>query len=107
MGFARITVPPRVVRGEAFEVRVSIRHPMETGFRVDDVGASIPRNTLRDVVVRYGNTVVLRANLGSGIAANPYLRFFVTAQDSGPLSVEWVDDAGEPGNASVEVNVAT
>ena len=54
MGFARIAIPPRVARGDAFEVRVSIRHPMETGFRVDDVGASIPRNTLRDVVVRYG-----------------------------------------------------
>jgi len=106
MAFARIVVPPRVARGEAFEVRVSIRHPMETGFRVDDVGHSIPRNTLREVVVRYGDAIVLRASLGSGIAANPYLRFFVTARDSGPLTVEWVDDAGEPGTASADVNVA-
>jgi len=106
MAFARIVVPPRVARGEAFEVRVSIRHPMETGFRVDDVGRSIPRNTLREVVVRYGDAIVLRASLGSGIAANPYLRFFVTARESGPLAVEWVDDAGEPGTASADVNVA-
>ena len=106
MAFARIVVPSRVAPGEAFEVRVSIRHPMETGFRVDDVGRSIPRNTLRDVVVRYGDSIVLRASLGSGIAANPYLRFFVTARDSAPLTVEWVDDAGEPGAASAEVNVA-
>ena len=107
MGFARIAIPPRVARGDAFEVRVSIRHPMETGFRVDDVGASIPRNTLRDVVVRYGGTIVLRASLGSGIAVNPYLRFVVTAQESGPLRVDWVDVAGEPGRASAEVVVAT
>lgn len=106
MAFARIVVPARVARGEAFEVRVSIRHPMETGFRVDDVGRSIPRNTLREVVVRYGDAIVLRASLGSGIAANPYLRFFVTARDGGPLTVEWVDDAGEPGTASADVNVA-
>ena len=106
MAFARIVVPPRVTRGEAFEVRVSIRHPMETGFRVDDVGKSIPRNTLREVVVRYGDAIVLRASLGSGIAANPYLRFFVTARDRAPLAVECIDDAGEPGTASADVNVA-
>jgi thiosulfate oxidation carrier complex protein SoxZ len=105
MAFARIVVPPSVTRGAAFEVRVSIRHPMETGFRVDDVGATIPRNTLREVTVRYAGAVVLRGRLGSGVAANPYLRFHVTAQDSGPLTVDWVDDAGEAGHASVEVRV--
>jgi len=106
MAFARIQLPPSVKRGDPIEVRISIRHPMETGFRVDDVGRSIPRNTLRDVVVRYGDAIVLRASLGSGIAANPYLRFFVTAREAGPLTVEWVDDAGEPGTASADVNVA-
>ena len=106
MAFARIQLPPSVKRGDPIEVRISIRHPMETGFRVDDVGRSIPRNTLREVVVRYGDAIVLRASLGSGIAANPYLRFFVTAHDSGPLAVEWVDDAGEPGTVRADVNVA-
>ncbi len=105
MAFARIVVPPAVARGEAFEVRVSIRHPMETGFRVDDRGNGIPRNTLREVVARYAGVEVLRASLGSGIAANPYLRFFVTAQDSGPLTVEWVDDAGKRGTATTDVKV--
>ena len=106
MAFARIVVPQRVARGEAFEVRVSIRHPMETGFRVDDVGRSIPRNTLREVVVRYGDAIVLRASLGSGIAANPYLRFFVTARASGELVFEWIDDAGVRVSERAPVTVA-
>ena len=106
MAFARIQIPPSVKRGDAIEVRISIRHPMETGFRVDDVGRTIARNTIRDLVCRYRGTEVFRANLGSGIAANPYLRFYVTATESGELAFEWVDDAGERGDARAAVVVA-
>jgi sulfur-oxidizing protein SoxZ len=78
---------------------------METGFRVDDVGHAIPRNTLRSLVCRYNGVEIFRASLGSGIAANPYLRFFVTARESGSLAFEWVDDAGETGSAETPVVV--
>jgi len=105
MAFARIQVPAAVRRGEAFEVRLSIRHPMETGYRVDDAGKPIPRNTIREVVCRRNGAVVLRASLGPGIAANPYLRFFVTAIDSGDVVVEWIDDAGERGEARAALSV--
>jgi sulfur-oxidizing protein SoxZ len=105
MAFARVTVPPAVKRGEAIEVRISIRHPMETGFRVDDVGKTIARNTIREFVCRYNGAEVFRASLGSGIAANPYLRFFVAAADSGELVFEWVDDAGERGDARGAISV--
>ena len=38
---ARMTVPDRVARGTPFEVRIQIRHPMETGYRTDEMGKSI------------------------------------------------------------------
>lgn len=107
MAFARIQVPAVARRGETFEVRLSIRHPMETGFRVDDTGKTIPRNTLRSFRCRYNGVEVFRASLGSGIAANPYLRFFVTAVDSGELLIDWIDDAGETGDARATIEVAT
>ncbi len=91
---SRVNVPARVVRGEPFEVRISIRHAMETGYRMDDRGKSIPRNVIRTFVCRYNGDVVFAAQLSSGIAANPYLRFFVTARESGELAFEWSDDAG-------------
>src|ERR1700741_435293 len=106
MAFARIQVPPATKTGEAVEVRISIRHPMEPGFRVDDLGKTIPRNTIKELVCRYDGREVFRASLGSGIAANPYLRFWVTATTSGELAFEWVDDAGEKGDARAAVNVA-
>ena len=106
MAFARIQVPPAVKSGGAVEVRISIRHPMETGFRVDDAGKTIARNTIKDLVCRYDGREVFRASLGSGVSANPYLRFWITATAAGELAVEWVDDAGERGDARAAVNVA-
>jgi sulfur-oxidizing protein SoxZ len=91
---ARINVPAKVARNEPFEVRLQIRHAMETGYRTDDTGKAIPRNVVRNVTCRYNGDVVFAAQLSSGIAANPYLRFFVTARSSGELVFEWVDDAG-------------
>jgi len=106
MAFARLQWPPTVRRGEDFEVRVSIRHPMETGYRVDDSGTPYRRNAIREIVCRYNGTVVFRARTNTGIAANPYLRLFVTAVASGEIAVEWIDDAGERGDARGPVTVA-
>jgi sulfur-oxidizing protein SoxZ len=103
---ARVTVPAQAKRGEPFEVRISIRHAMETGYRTDDVGKSIPRNVIRTFSCRYDGTEVFSAHLSSGIAANPYLRFFVTATQTGTLTFDWVDDAGARGSESAVVTVA-
>ena len=103
---ARISVPSRIARGEPFEVRIQIRHPMETGYRTDDLGKAIPRNVIRTFTCRYNGETVFAARLSSGIAANPYLRFFVTARASGELTFEWIDDAGTRGSDRVAVTVA-
>jgi sulfur-oxidizing protein SoxZ len=102
---ARISVPAGVARGEPFEVRIQIRHAMETGYRTDDAGKSIPRNVIRTLTCRYDGETVFAARLSSGIAANPYLRFFVTARESGALSFDWIDDAGTRGSDRVAVTV--
>ena len=102
---ARINVPAAVARGKPFEVRILIRHPMETGYRTDDTGKSIPRNVIRTFTCRYNGETVFSARLSPGIAANPYLRFFVTARESGELTFEWIDDAGARGTDRVAVTV--
>jgi len=106
MADSRINIPGKLVRGQPFEVRISIRHPMETGYRMDNAGKSIPRNVIRSFICRYKGTVVFSARLSSGIAANPYLRFFITALDSGDLDFEWTDDAGVRGSDRASVTVA-
>lgn len=102
---ARIQIPRQVKRGAPFEVRVAVQHIMETGFRYDAFGKIIPKNVVNTLVCRYNGEVVFRAELGSGISANPYLLFYTVAERSGELEFAWVDDAGVKGAERVAVTV--
>jgi sulfur-oxidizing protein SoxZ len=101
----RVQVPPQVRKGEPFEIRVLVQHPMETGFRRDQNGAAVPLNIVDKLVCRIGGREVFRAELGTGIAANPYLSFYAIAEQSGQVEVEWSDDRGARGRASALVHV--
>lgn len=105
MILGRVQVPPKVAKGEPFEVRVVLQHPMETGFRRDMHGRTVPVNVVDRLVARIGGVEVFRATLGTGVAANPYIAFHAEAEASGTLEVEWSDDRGERGRATAPVNV--
>ena len=106
MMLGKVQVPPAVKRGEAFEVRVLVQHPMETGFRRDLDGQSIPTNIVDKLACRLAGREIFSAELGTGIAANPYIAFFTTADASGELVVEWSDDRGEKGRVTTMVTLA-
>ena len=95
---ARIQVPQQVKRGEVIDVRILIQHPMETGFRHDDVGHLIKRNIINALTCRYNGVEVFRADLSSGISANPFLQFHTIAEASGELEFSWIDDEGKQGS---------
>ena len=105
MANARIQVPDELKHGEVFEVRLLIRHPMETGFRYNNVGKSIPKNVIHLITCRYNGVEVFRAETSSGIAANPYLSFFAVAEASGELEFVWTDDAGVTETERVPIHV--
>lgn len=105
MSDARVQVPERVRRGESFEVKILIRHPMEPGFRLTDDGKKLARNVIRELRCTYGGQEVFRVEPSSGIAANPLFSFLVIARESGELIFEWDDDSGtrETGRAAITV----
>lgn len=103
---ARIHIPETVKRGQVFEIRLLIRHPMETGFRYNNVGQKIPKNIVHTVTCRYNGKEIFRAELFPGIAANPYFSFFTTAESSGELECVWTDDAGVTGSERVAITVS-
>jgi sulfur-oxidizing protein SoxZ len=105
MSVARIQVPATAKRDEIITVRIAIQHAMETGFRYDIMGRPVPKNVVNTLACRYNGVEVFRAELGSGIAANPYLQFYMRAAESGELVFEWVDDAGERGAERTPINV--
>ena len=102
---ARIQVQREARRGDLIEVRIVIQHPMETGFRYDSLGRQTPRNVIQRFECRYGGVEVFRASMGAGIAANPYLRFFVRAERSGDIECSWVDQENASGTVSAWVTV--
>jgi sulfur-oxidizing protein SoxZ len=103
---ARIQLPASAKRGEVIEIRVLVQHPMETGYRYDDIGKPIPRNVITRLTCTYDGNEVLRADMTQGIAANPYLQFYAVAESSGEVQISWVDDEGVSGSERQLLNVA-
>lgn len=102
---ARVQLPKTAKSGEVISVRIAIRHPMETGFRFGINGRAVPKNVINTLTVRYNDMEVFRAEMGSGVAANPLLQFCMIARASGELLFQWVDDAGVHGEERAQLVV--
>ena len=90
MTVARVVVPERVSRGQAFEIKALIAHPMETGFRKNAVGDAIARNIVTRFYCRYDGEDVFAWELHPGIAANPFVAFHTVATRTADVELTWV-----------------
>ena len=88
----RIKIPSPVKAGELIEVKTLATHVMETGNRKDPAGKTIPRDIIHTFTATFEGQEVFSATLGSGIAANPYIAFFLKVPGPGTLELTWVDD---------------
>ena len=95
MAWVLINFPPRAKRGEIIEIKTLIRHPMETGYRLDNKGAVIPRDIISRFTCAYNGDEVFRAELFPAISANPFIAFSTVATESGELVFSWIDDGGQ------------
>ena len=91
---ARVDVPAEVRCGTAVPIRITILHPMETGYRFDVDGRSIPKNVIHTLTCTCLGEIIFRADMGSGMSANPSVQFYFAPERSGELVFEWRDDAG-------------
>lgn len=92
---ARISLPATARPGERIEARTLVSHVMETGYRIDTNGERVPRNIVERFRCSYDGRVIVDAELGPAIAANPYLTFSFVADRSGEILLEWFEDTGE------------
>lgn len=97
MANLKVRVPPTAQRGQIIEVFALAIHPMESGFRLDNVGKTIPRHIIESFTCTYGGKEVFRAKLHPAITANPYFAFHIIASESGELVFAWRDDKGNTG----------
>ena len=105
LGKVRIRVPKTAKRGEVIEVRVMVQHPMESGFRHDNVGKLVPRHIATDFNCRYNGREVFRADLHPAVSTNPYFSFYLVANDSGELVFSFADDRGGTVSETAQLSV--
>ena len=93
------------IRDGIVTVRTIIRHPMHTGFEIDETsGEVIPAHFIETVTVRHGEKTVLQCDWSRAVSANPYLSFaFSGAKAGDPLSISWKDNKGD--SDTLEVNI--
>lgn len=74
-------------------VRAIIRHPMETGFRVDETsGELIPAHFIKLVTVKHNGQTVFTCDWSRAVSKNPYLSFmFEGAKVGDKLELSWLD----------------
>lgn len=73
-----------------------IKHPMETGNRLDSEGAKIPIHYIKFVSFALNGELAGTLNLGPGVSADPYLSMDIAGGASGDkVSLHWEDSKGE------------
>lgn len=93
-----------ILKGDVADVRVQIEHPMETGLRKNSRGDLVPLHFVSRLTASHNGRVVFEAHLSQGVSRNPLLGFQVRgAKNADTISVSWVDNQGNTGNASTTV----
>ncbi len=106
MSNARIRMPATAKKGEVVEIKTLISHVMETGQRRDAENKVIARKILNKFTCSYNGKQVIQMDLHPAIAANPFIAFFVTAEETGTLEFVWTDDDGSVAKETAKLTVA-
>lgn len=82
--------------GDTVEVKVLIRHDMETGQRKDAAGKAVPAHFIQTLVAKCKDKVVLDAEMGTSISKDPFLSFkFKGGAKGDKVTVSWTDNKGD------------
>ncbi len=89
----------RVTSDNRVEVKMLIKHPMETGQRKDrKTGKPIPAHYVEAVTCHWQGQELLRSHWGPAISKDPYLSFKLVGPKAGDAIVlRWSDNMGESG----------
>lgn len=85
-----------IATGDVVEVKVLIRHDMESGIRKDPAGKIIPAHYIQKLVAKSNDKVVLDSTMGTSVSKDPFLSFkFKGGAKGDKISVTWTDNKGE------------
>ncbi len=73
-----------------------VKHPMETGNRLESDGAKIPIHYIKYMKFSVNGEHVGTLNLGPGVSADPYLSMDIADVNSGDtVTLQWEDNTGD------------
>lgn len=82
--------------GDVVQVRVLMAHIMETGLRKNPQGDLIPAHFIQQISATCKGKVVLSAQWGPAVSANPFIGFkFRGAGKGDRIAFTWVDSKGD------------
>ncbi len=101
-----IKAKAKMVSDGNVEVKMLIKHPMETGQRKDrKTGEFIPAHFVDAVVCRWNGDEMFRAHWGPAISKNPYLSFKLKGPQKGDqLDLSWTDNQGKSGEKQYTIS---
>ena len=81
------------IRNNITTVRAIIRHPMETGFRIDDeTGERVPQHYIKKVLVKHNAKVIFSCDWSRAVSKNPYLSLmFKNSKIGDEIEITWFD----------------
>jgi sulfur-oxidizing protein SoxZ len=88
------------------DVRILMRHPMDTGQRKDAKGEIVPTHFIQNVLVTLNGKIVLDAQWSQAVSRDPFLGLRVKGAKAGDkVAVTWTDNKGD--KRTDEATVAT
>lgn len=89
------------------DVRILMRHPMETGTRKTATGV-VPVHFIQSVIVEHNGKTVLDAQWSQAISRDPFLGLRVKGAKVGDkISVTWTDNKGDKRRDEVAVSAGS
>lgn len=82
--------------GDTTEVKILMKHDMETGQRKDASGQIIPAHHITSVTATCKGKTVLDASFGPAVSKDPFLSFKFKGGNKGDkVTVTWKDNKGD------------
>src|SRR6195256_6799229 len=96
------------LQGDVADVRILMRHPMETGQRKDAKGEIVPVHFIQSVVVTHNGNTVVDAQWSQGVSRDPFLGLRVKGAKAGDkIVVTWSDNKGDKRTDETTVSAAS
>lgn len=92
------------LKGDVADVRILMRHAMETGTRKTASGV-VPLHFIQNVTVQHNGKVVLDADWSQAISRDPFLGMRIKGSKVGDkVTVTWTDNKGDKRTDEVSVS---